>query len=180
MSLSPWIKAARPRTLSLSMTPVIVGTALAWAVERQLRWPAVSQRSSAAFASNSAPICTMMRPVPNVAAMGRIVSDLEGDRVWFAGWRRRQTVPHAHVLRRQRLWVSIWFWSAAGRFFCSALRPSCRVGLQRRPAPIAYTPFGELFVVAFFGLGAVCGTYWLCTATLGSGRGRSRSCDWAS
>jgi 1,4-dihydroxy-2-naphthoate octaprenyltransferase len=41
MKLSPWIIAARPRTLSLSMTPVIVGTALAWAVERQLRFPAV-------------------------------------------------------------------------------------------------------------------------------------------
>ena len=34
------------------------------------------------------------------------------------------------------------------------------------PLPIAYTPFGEMFVVAFFGIGAVCGTYWLCTQTL--------------
>jgi 1,4-dihydroxy-2-naphthoate octaprenyltransferase len=34
------------------------------------------------------------------------------------------------------------------------------------PLPIAYTPFGELFVIAFFGIGAVCGTYWLCTARL--------------
>ena len=38
---SAWIMAARPRTLSLSMTPVVVGAALAWAVERQLRWPAI-------------------------------------------------------------------------------------------------------------------------------------------
>jgi 1,4-dihydroxy-2-naphthoate octaprenyltransferase len=34
------------------------------------------------------------------------------------------------------------------------------------PLPVAYTPFGELFVVVFFGLGAVCGTYWLCTGHL--------------
>ena len=34
------------------------------------------------------------------------------------------------------------------------------------PMPIAYTPLGELFVVAFFGVGAIGGTYWLCTGGL--------------
>jgi 1,4-dihydroxy-2-naphthoate octaprenyltransferase len=34
------------------------------------------------------------------------------------------------------------------------------------PWPIAYTPLGELFVLAYFGPGAVCGTYWLCTNSL--------------
>ena len=33
--------AARPRTLTLSTTPVIVGAALAWAVERKVHWLAV-------------------------------------------------------------------------------------------------------------------------------------------
>lgn len=28
--------------------------------------------------------------------------------------------------------------------------------------PISCSPYGEVFVIAFFGLGAVCGTYWLC------------------
>ena len=34
-------------------------------------------------------------------------------------------------------------------------------GYSGGPRPIAYTPFGELFVVVFFGLGAVGGTCWL-------------------
>src|SRR6266700_1343589 len=42
MKLLPWIMAARPRTLTLSITPVAVGTALAWAVERKAHWPAVA------------------------------------------------------------------------------------------------------------------------------------------
>src|SRR5262245_137496 len=41
LNLSAWVMAARPRTLTLSTTPVVVGSALAWAVERQIRWPAV-------------------------------------------------------------------------------------------------------------------------------------------
>jgi len=35
------------------------------------------------------------------------------------------------------------------------------------PWPIAYTPLGELFVIAFFGVGAAGGTYWLCAGHLG-------------
>ena len=41
MNLMPWFIASRPRTLSLSMTPVAVGTALAWATEGKIHWLAV-------------------------------------------------------------------------------------------------------------------------------------------
>jgi len=32
MNLSSWIMAARPRTLTLSVTPVLVGSSLAWSI----------------------------------------------------------------------------------------------------------------------------------------------------
>src|SRR5262245_35499868 len=39
--LSSWIAAARPRTLSLSIVPVVVGAALAWAVAGKIQWGAL-------------------------------------------------------------------------------------------------------------------------------------------
>src|ERR1043165_3506763 len=41
MKLSSWLMAARPRTLTLSTTPVVVGAALAWAAGGRVRWFAV-------------------------------------------------------------------------------------------------------------------------------------------
>src|SRR5271166_1338587 len=38
MRAAPWVMAARPRTLGLSVTPVAVGIALAWAMEERVRW----------------------------------------------------------------------------------------------------------------------------------------------
>src|SRR5690242_16700813 len=37
----PWLLAARPRTLTLSMAPVAMGATLAWVVEHRVAWPAV-------------------------------------------------------------------------------------------------------------------------------------------
>jgi 1,4-dihydroxy-2-naphthoate octaprenyltransferase len=39
--LSFWLMASRPRTLTISTTPVIVGTALAWAAHGRVHWLAV-------------------------------------------------------------------------------------------------------------------------------------------
>ncbi len=168
-NLSPWIIAARPRTLSLSMTPVIVGTALAWAVERQLRWPAVV---AALIGSMLIQLGTNLH---NDAADSKRGGDgpdrvgpPTGNRVWPAGWRPPSIELHAHVLLAAALMGAYLVWVGGWPIFllgvASILSGWAYTG---GPLPIAYTPLGELFVVAFFGLGAVCGTYWLCTATLG-------------
>jgi 1,4-dihydroxy-2-naphthoate octaprenyltransferase len=51
-------------------------------------------------------------------------------------------------------------WPIVGLGVLSIISGWCYTG---GPFPVAYTPFGELFVLVFFGLVAVGGTYLLCT-----------------
>lgn len=167
MSLSLWIMAARPRTLSLSTTPVVVGTAVAWAVERQVRWPAIV---AALFASMLIQIGTNLHNDAADSARGgdgpdrigppRAVASglLDGDAVNRAACACFGT---AALLGTYLIFVGGWPIFLLG--VASILSGWAYTG---GPFPIAYTPLGEAFVVVFFGLGAVGGTYWLCTHRL--------------
>jgi 1,4-dihydroxy-2-naphthoate polyprenyltransferase len=167
MSLSAWIMAARPRTLSLSTTPVAVGAALAWAAEKQLHWPAVV----AAFISSI--FIQLGTNLHNDAADSRRGGD-GPDRVGplratasglldGAAVNRGACVcfAAAALMGIYLIWAGGWPILLLG--VASILAAWAYTG---GPVPIAYTPLGELFVVAFFGLGAVCGTYWLCVDKL--------------
>lgn len=167
MKLSSWILAARPRTLSLSTTPVVVGTALAWAVDRQLRWSVVlaaligslliqvgtNLHNDAADSKRGGDGPDRVGP-PRATASGL----LDGAAVNRAACACFAT---AALLGSYLIWIGGWPIFLLG--IASILSGWAYTG---GPLPIAYTPLGELFVVAFFGLGAVCGTYWLCTEKL--------------
>jgi 1,4-dihydroxy-2-naphthoate octaprenyltransferase len=167
MILSAWIMAARPRTLTLSMTPVVVGTALAWAVEKRVHWAAVL---AALVASAFIQLGTNLH---NDAADSRRGGD-GPDRVGppratasglLAGVAVNRAACACFALAAAMgvylIWVGGW-----PIFLLGILSIFSGWAYTGGPLPIAYTPLGELFVVAFFGLGAVCGTYWLCTGTL--------------
>lgn len=167
MKLSPWIMAARPRTLSLSTTPVVVGTAVAWALERQVRWPAVA---AALIGSMLIQLGTNLHNDAEDSKRGGDGPDRVGPpRVTASGLLDGVAVNRAAcgcfavaaLFGVYLIWVGGWpiFLLGLG----SILSGWAYTG---GPLPIAYTPLGELFVVAFFGLGAVCGTYWLCTGEL--------------
>ena len=169
MSLSPWIKAARPRTLTLSMMPVIVGTALAWAAEGRLRWPAVV---AALIGSMFIQLGTNLHNDAADSERGGDGPDRIGPaRVTASGLLDGAAVKRgacacfvvAALTGLYLVWIGGW-----PIFLLGVLSILSGWAYTGGPLPIAYTPFGELFVVAFFGVGAVCGTYWLCTATLGS------------
>ena len=168
MKLSSWILAARPRTLSLSTTPVVVGAALAWAVERHVSWPAVAAaligsmliqtgtnlHNDAADSKRGGDGPDRIGP-PRATASGL----LDGVAVSRAAC---ACFAIAALMGAYLVWVGGW-----PIFLLGVLSILSGWAYTGGPFPIAYTPLGELFVVAFFGLGAVCGTYWLCTESLG-------------
>jgi len=165
--LSAWIMAARPRTLSLSMTPVVVGTALAWAVERRVHWPAVL---AALVASAFIQLGTNLHNDAADSRRGGDGPDRVGPpRATASGLLEGAAVNRAAcacfalaaVIGAYLIWVGGW-----PIFMLGVLSILFGWAYTGGPIPIAYTPLGELFVVAFFGLGAVCGTYWLSTGTL--------------
>jgi 1,4-dihydroxy-2-naphthoate octaprenyltransferase len=167
MNLSAWIMAARPRTLSLSTTPVVIGAALAWAVQRGLHWPVFM----AALAGS------MLIQVGTNLHNDAVDSERGGDGPDRVGPPRvtASGLLHATAVRRAAFGcfalatliglylVLLGGWPILLLGLLSILSGWAYTG---GPWPIAYTPLGELFVVTFFGLGAVCGTYWLCTGGL--------------
>jgi 1,4-dihydroxy-2-naphthoate octaprenyltransferase len=166
-NLSAWVMAARPRTLILSVTPVMVGAALAWAAERQLHWLAIL---AALIASACIQLGTNLH---NDAADSRRGGDgpdrIGPPRATASGLLDGLAVSRAAcaafgaaaLLGVYLIWVGGW-----PIFFLGVLSILAGWAYTGGPLPIAYTPFGELFVIAFFGVGAVCGTYWLCAGSL--------------
>jgi 1,4-dihydroxy-2-naphthoate octaprenyltransferase len=167
MTLSSWIMAARPRTLTLSITPVAVGTALAWAVERNIHWLAVlaalvgsifiqlgtNLHNDAADFERGSDGPDRIGP-PRVTASGLLTAAAvnRGAMVCFA---------IAALMGVYLVFVGGWPILVLG-----VLSIASGWGYTGGPLPIAYTPLGELFVVAFFGVGAVGGTYFLCTGDI--------------
>lgn len=161
---SPWILAARPRTLSLSVTPVAVGAALAWAEERKVAWVAVT---AAMIASMLIQIATNLY---NDAADAERGGDGDGRvgplRATAAGLLTGAAVKRGALLcfalaaLAGVYLVEVGGWPILVLGLASIGSGWAYTGGLR---PIAYSPLGEVFVIAFFGIGAVSGTYWLCT-----------------
>jgi 1,4-dihydroxy-2-naphthoate octaprenyltransferase len=168
MNLSSWIMAARPRTLSLSLTPVAVGTALAWAADREINWLAVL----AALAGS------MLIQLGTNLHNDAVDSERGGDgpdrlgppRVTATGLLSVHTVNRgAAACFGVAVAMGLYLVMVGGWPILLLGVASIVAGWAYNggPLPIAYTPLGEIFVIAFFGVGAVGGTYWLCTDYLG-------------
>ena len=165
--IGAWLAFTRPKTWGLTVAPVLASLSLAWS-EQHVFDPVI------AFFTLT------------VAVLMQMISNMEND---LGYTRRRAETGNRRGLPRAttRGWISVrdaerairaaialgllniavliyfggWIFTVIG--IASIAAAYCYMG---GPQPIAYTPFGELLVLIFFGITSVCGTFYLQTGFL--------------
>jgi 1,4-dihydroxy-2-naphthoate octaprenyltransferase len=164
-----WFLACRPKTLSVSLSPVVVGTAIAWHDTHTILWvPLLAAVLGAAFIQIGT---NLFNDVGDFLRGTDTPGRLGPKRATAEGWLTPGMV-------KAGAWLSF-----ALAFLCGIYLvwhggwPIVAIGLASLaagwaytggPKPIAYGPLGEAFVFVFFGLVAVGGSYYLQTLTLTS------------
>lgn len=160
--LAVWWLALRPRTLTVSLAPVLVGTALAWA-EAAVFLPWVF--ACTALAALCIQIGTNLHNDVADFERGTDTPERLGPpRATAMGWLAPGTVRAAAWLAFALAFLLGIALVARGGWPIVAIGLASLVAgwaYTGGPRPIAYSPFGELFVLVFFGLVAVGGSAWL-------------------
>jgi 1,4-dihydroxy-2-naphthoate octaprenyltransferase len=154
--------AIRPRTLSISATPVLVGTALAIAEGATLNWLAMLAALCCALLIQAG---TNLHNDAADFESGTDQPDRIGPlRVSAAGWAHPASVRRAASISFALAFVlGIYLVALGGWPILVAGISSLIAGWSYSggPRPISHSPLGELFVLVFFGLVAVTGSHWL-------------------
>jgi 1,4-dihydroxy-2-naphthoate octaprenyltransferase len=157
-----WFLACRPKTLSVSLSPVLVGTAVAWHDTHRLLWlPLLAAALGAAFIQIGTNLFNdagdFLRGTDTPGRLGPRRAAAEG-------WLSVNAI-------RGGAWLSFALAFACGIYLVGhGGWPIVVIGLASLaagwaytggPKPIAYGPLGEVFVFVFFGPVAVGGSYYL-------------------
>lgn len=167
--LQAWFLACRPKTLSVSLSPVLVGTAVAWHDTHQLLWlPLLAAALGAAFIQIGT---NLFNDVGDFLRGTDTPERLGPKRAAAEGWLSVRAI-------RYGAWLAFALAFACGIYLVwHGGWPIVAIGLASLaagwaytggPKPIAYGPLGEVFVFLFFGLVAVGGSYYLQTLSLTS------------
>lgn len=162
--LKIWWLGIRPKTLTIALSPVLVGTALAWAEQGHVNLLTM------AFALMGAMLIQAGTNLHNDSADYRKGTDLPGrdgpQRITAEGMATPEAVTRAAYISFALaalvgcylIWIGGWPILALGLMSIFA-----GLAYTGGPKPIAYTGLGEVFVFLFFGLGAVLGSHFLQT-----------------
>lgn len=166
-SLEHWIAAARPKTLPLAVTPVLAGLVLAVAETGGL---AALTAIATLLAAVAIQIGTNLHNDASDFERGNDTAQRLGPpRATAQGWFTVAEVKTAaHLAFAFALCLGVLLvWRGGWPILLLGLAAlASGYAYTGGPRPIAYTPFGELFVLGFFGVAAVGGTYYLQTLSL--------------
>jgi 1,4-dihydroxy-2-naphthoate polyprenyltransferase len=165
--LQAWFLACRPKTLSVSLSPVLVGTAVAWHDTGTLLWlPLLAAALGAALIQIGT---NLFNDVGDFLRGTDTPQRLGPKRATAEGWLTPGKV-------KAGAWLSFTLAFLCGIYLVAhGGWPIVAIGLASLaagwaytsgPKPIAYGPLGEVFVFVFFGLVAVGGSYYLQTLNL--------------
>jgi len=164
-----WFLACRPKTLTVALSPVIVGSALAWHDQGTLLWlPLLATTLGAILIQIGT---NLFNDVGDYLRGTDTPGRLGPARATAEGWLSARSVQRG-------AWLAFTLAVLCGCYLVwHGGWPIVAIGLASLaagwaytagPRPIAYGPLGELFVFVFFGLIAVSGSYYLQTLTLSS------------
>lgn len=156
-----WVLASRPRTLPAAAAPVLVGTALAWQARGFAPGPAAAALAGALLLQVGSNLANDVHDYEKGADTDARVGPL---RVTQAG-----LLTAADV--RRGMWttfglavlVGIYLTAVAGWpvVVIGLLSIAAAVAYSGGPLPFGYRGLGDVFVMAFFGFVAVCGTTYV-------------------
>ncbi|MBI4755723.1 MAG: 1,4-dihydroxy-2-naphthoate polyprenyltransferase [Betaproteobacteria bacterium] len=160
--LALWWLAIRPRTLTLSAVPVGVGTALALAEGAALAWaPLLVALASAMLIQAGTNLhndfADFQRGNDGPARLGPA-------RITAAGWATPEQVRRAAILSFAAAFAGGVYLAVAGGWpivVIGVLSLAAGWAYSGGPRPLSHSAFGEVFVLAFFGLAAVAGSHYL-------------------
>ncbi len=157
-----WWTAIRPRTLGIALAPVAVGTSLAVADGAALNWLVLLATLASAL------LIQIGTNLYNDAAdfeRGTDGPQRAGPlRVTQAGWVSGAAVKRGALFSfGLALSLGVYLVAVGGPLILGIGIASLIAGWSYSGGrwPISHSPFGELFVLVFFGVLAVCGSHWL-------------------
>ena len=157
-----WLLGMRPRTLTMAAVPVAVGAALAWARGASPDWVTFIATLACAVLIQ---IGTNLFNDANDGERGADGPDRIGPvRITGSGLAKPKQVRRAAIACFVAALVAGIYLIVVGGL------PILVIGLaslaagysySSRPRPLSHGPFGEVYVIVFFGLVAVAGSYYL-------------------
>lgn len=166
--LALWWQAIRPKTLGMAINPVIVGSALAWS-------------GDASITHAQAPLLIVFCAVA-IQAGTNLFNDVadhvngtdDGQRLGppratAQGWALPHQVSAAGLSAFLFALLGGMYLAAIGGwviFFLGLAALTAGYLYSHGPLPVSRTPLGEVVVIAFFGIAAVCGTHYLLTESV--------------